>query len=200
MHIDLCRINVFSNVKPNWNASLVWSIDPFIIVFYNQFMKGWNHSTRKKTKLFLLMCMVNQKWQQSSLFLRHGQTMQYWEAVSSLGHKLSLPSKNHFQFRCSVAHIECRPYICTLMILSLCIPCLAKIQNELDSVVTCCLTDMWHLIDAVDWWCPLQKRTSRVLPWWVPLPSVCQGCCDHYTVFDKQMDNRYAVTCIYIHT
>lgn len=117
MHIDLCRINVFSNVKPNWNASLVWSIDPFIIVFYNQFMKGWNHSTRKKTKLFLLMCMVNQKWQQSSLFLRHGQTMQYWEAVSSLGHKLSLPSKNHFQFRCSVAHIECRPYICTLIAL-----------------------------------------------------------------------------------
>lgn len=45
--------------------------------------------------------MGNPKWQQSNLFLQTAQTLQFWEAVSSLVHKLSHLSQSHSQFRCT---------------------------------------------------------------------------------------------------
>lgn len=64
-------------------------------------MKGWNLSTRKKMRLLLWMCMVNQKWQLRSLSLRSARILRFWEAASSLGLRLFHLFLNHFQFRCT---------------------------------------------------------------------------------------------------
>lgn len=44
--------------------------------------------------------MGSQKWQLNNLYLQTTQTLQFWEAVSSLDHRLSHLFQSHFLFRC----------------------------------------------------------------------------------------------------
>lgn len=64
-------------------------------------MKESSLSIKKRMKLLRWMFTANRKWQRRSLFMRNAQILQFWEAVSYMGRKLSRPYQNLFRFRCA---------------------------------------------------------------------------------------------------